>query len=264
MIIYGVNSRNLHHFNVAHTTCPVCQTKGAQQMNIMGKYFHVYGIPMFPVGRTGIAKCQNCGHEIQEKDFEEDLATTYEAVKKKPKRPWRHWGIIPAYFIISIAFNFFLGEKDYSTSINDQRQIFLNEAVEMMTADPQQNVDSLSFSLKNLFDVLANEEVNPEDFEYYSQQNTNKLLVLIRIPNMSQIDRDAWPQIIELVETFTQNRDSYLNKEQFIGVLGNNRLALTKSPEGIHYSSGYSDKLDKHLLPFYAPLKIPMETETEE
>ena len=65
MLIYGTNGTHLKSMQSTTATCPNCGTKGSLLFSIFGQYAHVYWIPLFPIGKKGGMKCQNCHAELE-------------------------------------------------------------------------------------------------------------------------------------------------------------------------------------------------------
>ncbi len=82
-------------------TCPNCFEEDTLYAEIFPRYFHVYWVPVFPIGKYALAQCDNCGHVIQQRDFPEELKPQIKESKKSIKLPLK-------YFTGSILITLFL------------------------------------------------------------------------------------------------------------------------------------------------------------
>lgn len=64
------------------------------QMSIFQYYGHVFWIPLFPFGKTGVTQCSHCQQILQKNDFDPNLTEVYNAVKTNAKAPlWTFVGL---------------------------------------------------------------------------------------------------------------------------------------------------------------------------
>jgi hypothetical protein len=94
MIIYGSKATQIATENIADK-CSNCGTQNSIQMSIFQKYAHVFWIPFFPIGKTGVTQCSHCKQALQKKEFSGHLTETYETVKTNSKTPlWTFSGLV--------------------------------------------------------------------------------------------------------------------------------------------------------------------------
>ena len=104
MIIYGSKSTPLLSEQLFNVKCQSCG-KDSINMHVYGKYAHVYWIPFFPIGKTGISECQNCKQVTEEKAMPSNYKEGYTELKSKAKTPWWHFSglaVIAAIVCISL------------------------------------------------------------------------------------------------------------------------------------------------------------------
>lgn len=93
MIIYGTKATELITANT-HETCPSCGTTNSVQMTVFQKYAHVFWVPFFPIGKTGMTQCSHCKQVLQKKEFTDNLNARYEVLKDESKMPvWTFSGL---------------------------------------------------------------------------------------------------------------------------------------------------------------------------
>lgn len=93
MIVYGtraVHQKTEHIFE----PCPNCRTANSIQMNIYQRYAHVFWIPFFPIGKTGVSVCESCRQVLQLKQMPESLKPAYDNAKSNTRIPvWTFIGV---------------------------------------------------------------------------------------------------------------------------------------------------------------------------
>lgn len=105
MIIFGLRATTIGSLKVDGSTCSYCQTTGTQQITEFGKYFHVFWIPVFPVGKKTFGECTHCRRTLKKKEFDPELKTIYKENKAAIKRPIWHWsGLILLGLLVLLTF----------------------------------------------------------------------------------------------------------------------------------------------------------------
>lgn len=106
MIIYGSSSTHLKSDNLRKVTCPNCQTKDQMTASVFGRHVHIFWIPLFPVGKTGVFECQHCRKGFRKKELSEGGIREYNSFLEDVKTPiWKFSGLgIIALLIIWFSF----------------------------------------------------------------------------------------------------------------------------------------------------------------
>jgi hypothetical protein len=84
MIIFGGRSKDLDMVYLEDGVCSVCGAHGAT-LTISQPYFHIYFIPMFPVGKRMQAKCSACSHIYGAADFTPELQADADAARRRTR-----------------------------------------------------------------------------------------------------------------------------------------------------------------------------------
>jgi len=91
-----------------HGVCPSCGEKGTVGNSVWGMYFHVFWIPTFPIGKTGLAMCLNCEHTIPVKEMPHAIERDYRLLKSQTTVSiWYFSGSIVLTILIALAINWF-------------------------------------------------------------------------------------------------------------------------------------------------------------
>ncbi|RWY50382.1 hypothetical protein [Mucilaginibacter gilvus] len=92
MIVYGTKAKVLLTEAITEP-CPNCNTRNLQ-MNILQKWAHIFWIPTFPIGKTGVSQCAQCKQVLKEKEMPTALKLSYDNLKLQTKTPiWTFSGI---------------------------------------------------------------------------------------------------------------------------------------------------------------------------
>lgn len=243
MIFYGVRASKIGAITAKNSTCEYCFDNEEHRISVFGKYFHIFWIPVFPVGKVATAECTKCLKTVEQKEFSKEIKDQYQSKIGEVKRPKTHWiglmliGLFAAFISYIVA-----------TAEVDPRSELLKADISRTIQNPTMETDSISFKIKNMFDILATEEVSPEDFRYLTEVKEDKALILVKFPSLKTVEKESRASIIDMIEMVTQNMESIKGKEVYIGVSGSYSIMLFKTP--VDYGNGlYID--DGPLLEYY-------------
>ena len=103
MIVYGTKSKELAK-EILTEKCPNCGTQNSTDLHVFQKYAHVFWIPFFPMGKTGVSQCNHCKQVLKLKDMPSSMKTSYETLKAQTKTPvWTFSGLALVAVIIAIG-----------------------------------------------------------------------------------------------------------------------------------------------------------------
>ena len=247
MIFYGSKASRIGELNINGTVCQHCEQAEPQHVSIFGKYAHVYWIPFFPIGKEAVSECTGCLRTISQAEFPKTLKHQYDSEKRSIKRPIWHWAGVGFIGLIFLYVNII-----ELTKTVDPRSELLQADMELLTPNPAES-DSTSTTLKALFSDFVNEEIEPDDFEYLTKISGDKVLILVKVPNLSDVEKDSRAQVVEMVEMVANLRPALQDKTKYIGVHGAYNFMLVKTPDGLENSRVVTDKA---LLDFYGPAVV--------
>jgi hypothetical protein len=87
MIIYGSRA-SLISTEIVHEKCFNCNTQGSMFIALYQKYAHIFWIPLFPIGKSGVAQCAQCKQVQQKENLTGNLLSAYQTAKLNTKAPW--------------------------------------------------------------------------------------------------------------------------------------------------------------------------------
>lgn len=243
MIIFGTRATNIGNFDVPNSKCEYCQNDSTQRISVFGKYAHIFWIPIFPIGKKAVAECTHCKRTIEQKEFSSKLSQLYQENKSRAKRPLWHW-----LGLLLVAGLFALITIIGLTAEKDPRSELLDIDLKSMTTAPTMETDSISFKIKQLFDQVVTEDINPEDFEYLTKVQGNKALILIKMPKLKKVEKSGRSEALEIIEMITNSQQDLKDKEKYIGVQGAISMMLIKTPT---YEKNSKLALTSELYEFY-------------
>ena len=94
MIIYGTGEKKLKTSQNRSYRCPECGENGIS-FYFFQKYFHLFWIPVFPIGRRSVAACDKCSIVYKEDRIPRELKSDFSDIKSTTK--------VPPYLFIGLA-----------------------------------------------------------------------------------------------------------------------------------------------------------------
>lgn len=109
MMLYGIRTTSLGMYQAEQVSCSKCGGENSVKMKVFAKYFHVSRIPSFPLGKIGVAVCQQCQHSVDDSRFGhlKQYHSAYKTIKAKTTVPyWSCAGIMVLFLLLSwMAYN---------------------------------------------------------------------------------------------------------------------------------------------------------------
>ena len=133
MIIYGTKAKLLKS-EITADQCPNCNTANSIQMNVFQRWAHIFWIPFFPIGKTGVSQCLHCRQVLKLKEMPASLKLSYDNLKTQTKIPV--WTFAGCFLIVIIAIFAVINEKQKAKKVNQ------------LVLSPQKN-DVFHIKLKN-------------------------------------------------------------------------------------------------------------------
>jgi hypothetical protein len=94
MIVYGTRA-TLQKTEYIFDPCPNCRTANSVRLSVFQRYAHVFWIPFFPIGKTGVSMCNNCRQVIKLDQMPPSLRLSYDNLKAHTKIPiWSFAGVL--------------------------------------------------------------------------------------------------------------------------------------------------------------------------
>ena len=94
MIIYGWRAAHLKSAQSIGEACPHCGSERSLVYHVYSKHAHVFWIPLFPIGKTGVAECTHCKYAMKPREMQEGVRREYRALKAETRTPlWQFVGL---------------------------------------------------------------------------------------------------------------------------------------------------------------------------
>jgi len=135
MIIYG-SKQKLIGTEIQTEKCINCGRKNNVQLNIFQNYAHVFWIPFFPTGKTGISQCEHCKQVSKLKELSPSTKLAYDNLKGQSKTPvWMFSGIaVLGLFILFVVYQGKVNDRKNTALILSPKQ---GDIFEIKTKDNQ-------------------------------------------------------------------------------------------------------------------------------
>lgn len=82
LVVYGVERSRIALENIYHR-CRLCGSSDHVQLMVSQKYFYLYGVPCFPLGKEGTIQCLKCKFKIDDRSFSAEEKSQYDLIKKE-------------------------------------------------------------------------------------------------------------------------------------------------------------------------------------
>ncbi|QEM04188.1 hypothetical protein DIU31_011955 [Mucilaginibacter rubeus] len=115
MIIYGIKAKLLKA-EITSDTCPNCNTGNSIQMNVFQRWAHIFWIPFFPIGKTGVSQCLRCRQVLKLKEMPASLKLSYDNIKSQTTIPV--WTFAGCFLIVIGSIFFYISEKQKAKKVN--------------------------------------------------------------------------------------------------------------------------------------------------
>lgn len=245
MILFGTGKSKIGSVQVQADACQHCGYAGPQTVMVHGRYFHIFFIPVFPVGSKTTATCPQCKTTKPQRQFSQQLHATFAQSRVRTRRPaWHFLGLM----LIGIAFAAIA--LLFLTAKSDPRTKLLDADEKKMVLDPSFESDSISYKLDNAIGIKTFSKLLPDTYKFYSDEQADKVLVLIQIPQLKEVEKDRRPEILELVKAVLDEQAGLEGKDRYIGIKGKWTFLMVKTPI---YFDNSTLALSSNLLDFYGP-----------
>lgn len=175
--------------------------------------------------------------------------TQYTSAPKKKNNARRGCGcfliVAIVAFIAIVIYGVFIDDKEDKPE--DSRKELLKQDLEKVSANPAES-DSIAYFLKPCVSVSI-EGIKTEEIKYFTKINGNKLLVLLKVGDMKEVEKSSRKVLVEAVEDCLSVYDLPGVDEHYIGVDGNWNMLMVKTPHGSDLGGKFADS--DLLLPFY-------------
>lgn len=200
LFIHAVKKKALKT-ELVFDACMDCSSHNSLELTVYQRYFRVFWIPVFPLGKTGSSKCSFCGEELKIKELPSSLQIAFENLKSECKTS-------PYYFIGSLIFLFMFAiaiasiEEDREGYVNYYSIAKSNDVIELRDEDylitwykvEQVKKDTLfvrksslkakkvwkSFALKRSLDTSFSKQLYPIAKQEFLQWNTDSKIMEIK------------------------------------------------------------------------------------
>lgn len=115
IFLIGTKDSNLKNGIISDSTCPTCKSQNSLHFSINRRYTYLTLVPLFPVGKYVIIKCEKCSKLFDYEDLQENDQEKLRNEKLKPSI-WMFSGSIILILFIVYSLNNYIQTKD-KTSI---------------------------------------------------------------------------------------------------------------------------------------------------
>ncbi len=178
MIVYGTRAKLLKTEFIAEP-CPNCNTHNSMQMNVFQKWAHIFWIPFFPIGKTGVSQCTHCQQVLKLKQMPPIIRLGYDNLKSQTNIPIWTFSGIGVIIVIAIAVS--ISEQQTAKKVtqmipslkkNDILHIKLKDNAYTLAKVNRVNKDSVFFFANNYQTDRITDIDNLKDKGYATKEDT--------------------------------------------------------------------------------------------
>ena len=135
MIFFGLSKQKQNVTqHLGPSTCPNCKEEGYLHAFAYPRYFHLYWIPMFSIGKRSGAICDNCGTTFKGKKLPKSAMIYTDDLKKEVKIPiWHFSGIAVLVGLIALIVGVGLSDDKQQTEYIEEPKV--NDVYSLKTND---------------------------------------------------------------------------------------------------------------------------------
>ncbi len=123
MIIFGLRSGKFEAVAAPTGDCSYCQGRGTVDLYFSKRYFHIFWIPIFPVGTVGISECSHCKQSLRKEQMAPTVQNAYTDARRAFKTSPKYFAglILAALFVGAATIAAFMGLSNSKTYIQAPR-----------------------------------------------------------------------------------------------------------------------------------------------
>lgn len=106
MLIFGHRAKFLKRVDSFTETCPNCGKTGNVEFSFYQDYFHIFWIPVIPIGKITYAVCNSCGQNWEPKNMPAVWSEAIRRLKEEIPTPWYSFiglGIIAVVAVVGVV-----------------------------------------------------------------------------------------------------------------------------------------------------------------
>ena len=105
LFFFGIKGKSVHSELMKGQSCTHCQQEETTYANFISRYFHLFWIPVFPVGKKAVSVCSHCKQVLTKKEMPAEYRTVVKQLKSSAKIPvWHFSGLIIGAVLVLFFF----------------------------------------------------------------------------------------------------------------------------------------------------------------
>jgi hypothetical protein len=107
---FGIKTKSFYGSALTDNTCPTCNASSLSNVGIL-RHFHVFGLPLFPVGGRSLVSCGSCTYTQPFKDMPESVRSQASAAVNFKSMVLSSWGLLVVIAVLIGAFVLMQNDK---------------------------------------------------------------------------------------------------------------------------------------------------------
>jgi hypothetical protein len=167
-------------------------------MTVYGRYGHIFWIPMFPIGKTGISVCNNCSQVLKLDAMQPQLRLAYDNLKSHAKIPVWHFSGLGIIALIIIGVNISEGQRaDRVTKL--VHDLKTNDIIEVKLKEDQYTLFNILKADRDSVFFIASQYQSTEESGLSDLKNKEFAIDSVyTVPKQNLVEMDKKGEIVDI------------------------------------------------------------------
>ncbi|HEX6426483.1 MAG TPA: hypothetical protein VF008_02310 [Niastella sp.] len=123
MIIFGTRTSSYRKNNAISSQCSHCGNPASIHLQFATRYFHIFWIPIFPIGTIGLSECTHCKKAMYRNEMPPAMQVVYKEARQKSKTPLKFFSglLLAGVFFVLVVFAVFFDRNNSTAWIQAPR-----------------------------------------------------------------------------------------------------------------------------------------------
>jgi hypothetical protein len=125
LLFFGIGNTRVTTVPLPSLACVHCGTVDSLTSTVISRYFHLFWIPAFPIGKTSVTVCQHCKQTLTAREMPATYQAPVQAIQAQARTPLTNFALL---MLIGVAIVFIFvvvlvtprtADSESSSTVND-------------------------------------------------------------------------------------------------------------------------------------------------
>lgn len=117
LFFFGTGNSRVNTVPLPDLVCVHCNTANSLTSTVFSRYFHLFWIPVFPIGKTSVTVCQHCKQTLTTREIPVNYQVPVRAIQAQARTPLTNFALL-MLLGVAIIFIFVVGRTSPRPSSN--------------------------------------------------------------------------------------------------------------------------------------------------